>query len=298
MVKRRKFLEGLLAAALAAIGCNTVKKEVHPPSHTHPEALSHPFFQDPLRWLEAHAADLERSFDLSTGPVEEVEELCVDEGIVPESQPGKRIFRTPGCGILLSEESYLSQRTHELKALGAKDLDGTPRYTLKSHAHCGACAAYAKKQRIEGESDTLGKEELTQRIGRLREQGIDASFGGNIEARDMDRPEDLHPACLCTIDCTGGRLHDPRLSGLPQSFVVSSLDPKEAGSALELIVGISSGDHGYGDALKEFTVLVFLDPSDHRRSEGILRAIEEAAEKVTTKGKVRVKVLSWDAPLH
>lgn len=295
---RRAFLQyGTAAAAYALIsGCSRTTEPHIPTPEEHSSWLqkerSHAFYGDPRAWLKQNARAFPNAFDVSGKSVQEIDEYCIDEGIVVPAAPGIRIRRTPGSNILTAEDEHLANIKEHLILTAQEEHHAVP-YIAHSHESCGACKVYIQQENLGGHPDDHGKEEIIDRVNKLKALGVDARYGRHVPLKELKRPADRHPASMAIIDGTAGRLHDHRRAGFPDSYVISSHDELEIKNGIEIVLAIANGAHGYGTVLDRFTFVAFRDKQHPEIADAIEAAVD--AVKAGDKGSL-LDVQYADAP--
>lgn len=209
--------------------------------------------------------------------------------------PGTRMLRTPGSGILLTREET-NRRTKEI--MNAYEMENPNIHLIKNaHEDCGAGLVFARTHHLPEEtSDQAAEDEIRERIEELQDLGILASFGQRVPLSTMDRERHAHKAMMGIV-CPVGRMHDPRLSQLPASFV-GSAHVDEIGHAVDVMLKVASGSHGYKDLLDRFTLLVLRHPGDRRLSERFFTEASNAATRVARERDIRdLQIMHVNHPL-
>jgi hypothetical protein len=305
---RRDFLKGgiiaIESATLASLSPTMATAQQHGDHAEHghrpdmrpflEKELAHPFNQDPNRWLDAHEQEWQECFDCSHEPVTEVTVLCIDERMLLEikTQPGRRILRVAGSGILWKNtDEFVSAVVAYVTALANGRPLSSIKVRISSHGDgrgkgCGAAGIkFAGQENPDQCARDFQRDVI---VKKLRERGINAEFIGDKEMR-----REPHTGIGAVIDCTGGRLQ--RLPNLNTFVVAMPDDIEHAVKEAVLALKIAIGDHAYGTALKQFTFVVFSDPKRPRVAREILAALQEQTKEFTTKG-MDIRFVTRKAP--
>lgn len=251
--------------------------------------LADPFNQNTNNWLDAHEKEWKECFDCSADPVTEVELVCIDERMLMQAQTvsGKRILRMAGSGVLWKN---LDELVEAVVAYVTAQAKGRPLSSItvkvSSHVACGAAGIEFGNDKDPDESARVFQRDSI--VKQLKTKGINA-----IHTGDAPMVKGPHTAIAAAVDCTDGRLQ--RLPGI-NAFVVSDPDNvphaiKEAMLALE----IASGSHAYGEALKQFTFVIFSDPMRPAVAEQITKALQEQTKEFTARG-MDIRFVTRTAP--
>ncbi|MDD5740257.1 MAG: hypothetical protein PHO20_05840 [Candidatus Peribacteraceae bacterium] len=287
---RREFLEHAMAGTAAALATSlpsnmAIAQDHHAQHEHHPDMgpllakeLAHPFNQDPNKWLDAHEKEWQECFDCSSEPVTEVEMVCIDERMLMQAttQSGKRILRMAGSGVLWKNADEL---VNAIESYIKKLANGRPLNTItvkiSAHLTCGAAGiAFGNEENPDKAASNYQEGTI---VAKLRARGINAVHTGN--APMVKGP---HTGIAAAVDCTDGRLQ--RLPGI-NSFVISS--PNNVEQAIKeamLALQIAAGSHAYGEALNQFTFVIFSDPARPEVAEQITKALQEQTKEYTAKG--------------
>ncbi len=296
---RREFLEhtsvGIAAAALSSLPSMATAQDHHAHEH-HPDMgpllekeLAHPFNQKPGEWLDAHEKKWQECFDCSNEPVTDVELVCIDERMLMQTQTvsGKRTLRMAGSGVLWKDIDELADAitAYVTQLAGGRPLSSV-KIKVSSHVACGAAGiAFGKDKDPDESARVYQRGEIVE---KLKQRGINAAFTG-----DAPMVKGPHTAIAAAVDCTDGRLQ--RLPGI-NSFIVS--DPNNVPHAIEeamLALKIASGSHAYGEALKQFTFVIFADSARPETAKAIEAALREQTKEYAAKG-MDIRFVTRKAP--
>jgi len=291
-------MAGTAAAALAtSLPSDMATAQDHRAHEHHPDMgpllakeLAHPFNQDPEKWLDAHEKEWQQCFDCSNEPVTEVEMVCIDERMLMQAvtQSGRRVLRMAGSGVLWKNADEL---VNAIESYIKKLANGRPLNTItvkiSAHLTCGAAGiAFGNEENPDKAASNYQEGTI---VAKLRARGINAVHTGN--APMVKGP---HTGIAAAIDCTDGRLQ--RLPGI-NAFVVS--DPNNVPHAIEeamLALKIASGNHAYGEKLKQFTFVVFDDPARPEVAKEVETALRNQTKEYTAKG-MDIRFVTRRAPV-
>jgi hypothetical protein len=242
-------------------------KQEHMTHHDHPDMaalyqkeVSHPFHTDPETWLKTHEKELEAAF----------------------APTGEFVLRVPGSGVLEKMDEWIDFLAAKAKAMGK--ATGRPmKIVIESHAACGAAGiAYKGKE----SPDDCARDDHDVMVEKLRAKGVDAVHGRDSAMSGSP----VHTALAATVDFSE-RMKRPPVN----SFGVSSPHTARIPDDALLALAIAAGSHSYGEHLKQFTFICFVDPANRGAAEGTITEIDKRAEEYRRKG-IDVRIIRFDAP--
>jgi hypothetical protein len=251
--------------------------------------LAHPFNQDPGKWLDAHEKEWQGCFDCSNEAVTEVDMVCIDERMLMQAQTvsGKRILRMAGSGVLWKNVDELADA---IAAYVMQLAHGRPLSSIKvnvrSHVACGAAGIAFGKDADPDESARVFQRDTI--VEKLNARGINAAFTG-----DAPMVKGPHTGIAAAVDCTDGRMQ--RLPGINAFTISSPGNVPQAINEAMLALQIASGSHAYGEALKQFTFVIFDDPAHPEVAHQVIAALTEQTKEYTAKG-MDIRIVTRKAP--